>query len=94
MGSTATKDSAKPWISNYPPLEAWLRKIDAHCQDQIPVGNARKPVAYLEKWITTTGRSFIVEVRANQMGWNIFTEGNYPDVASTLTDAGKRLGLV
>lgn len=87
-----TKNANKPWISNYPPLKAWLDKIDARCQDQIPVGGPIEPTAYLEKWGTLDGRIFIVEVRANQMRWDIYTDANTPHIDLTLVDAEERLG--
>jgi hypothetical protein len=90
---SAEKNSRKPWVSNYPPLKAWLDKIDARCIDQIPVNGPIEPTAYLEKWGTPTGRMFIVEVRANRMGWNIFTATENGTIAATLEDAEQRLGM-
>lgn len=90
---TRNDTSNKPWISNYPPLQDWLNKIDARCQDQIPVGGPVEPIAYLEKWGTPNGRVFIVEVRANKMGWNIYTSTDDGTIQGTLQDAESRLGL-
>ncbi len=84
-------NASKPWVSNYPPLQEWLRKTDAVCHEQIPVGKARAPVAYLEKWVMPNGRAFILEIRANRMGWDIYTAAATGMVAETLEDADRRL---
>lgn len=86
-------NASKPWVSNYPTLLNWLHKIEARCMEQIPVGSARNPTAYLEKWVTPNGRVFVVEVRANRAGWNIYTDANTSHIELTLADAEKRLGI-
>lgn len=83
----------KPWISNYPPLQEWLNKIEARCAEQIPVGGGRNPISYLEKWITPSGRVFLVEVRAYNRGWDIFTASDSNMINETLTDAESRLAI-
>lgn len=84
-------NASKPWVSNYPPLKEWLDKIEARCVDQIPVNGPIEPTAYLEKWGTPNGRMFIIEVRANRMGWNIFTDCASNTIAETLADADRRI---
>ena len=83
----------KPWVSNYPALRDWLDKIGARCAEQVAVGGSRNPTAYLERWIAPTGRVFLVEVRAYQRGWNIFTDTASTTIAETLANAEARLGL-
>ena len=94
MKKTKREDNInKPWVSNYPPLKEWLDKNGAQCMDQMPYGNPDSPAAYFEKWMTPNGRIFLIEVRANQMGWDIFTPGPSSEIAATLNDANDRLGL-
>jgi hypothetical protein len=86
-----TTDNSKPYVSNYPPLKQFLDKMEARCVEQLPIGNARTPVAYLEKWAAPNGRTFVIEVRANRMGWEIYTGIDSGLIAETLTDAESRL---
>jgi hypothetical protein len=90
---SADDNRNKPWVSNYPSLRNWLDRIGARCMEQNPVGNARTPSAYLERWMMPAGRSFIVEVRGNSMGWNIYTDADTPHIDLTIADAEKRLGI-
>lgn len=83
----------KPWVSNYPPLKDWLDKINAWCIEQTPIGNTQNPVAYWEKWCTPNGRTFIVEVRYNALGWNVFTDSGSSMISETLDDAEIRLKI-
>ncbi len=92
----AKKD--QPWVSNYPPLKSWLEKIEARCLQQTPVGvssdddDDASPMAYLETWLAN-GHVFLVEVRANRLGWNIYTCADTNATDATLFDASQRLGI-
>jgi hypothetical protein len=90
---SADDNKNKPWVSNYPVLKNWLEKIGARCMEQNPVGSTRAPTAYLERWMTPAGRSFIVGVRGNRMGWNVYTDADTPNTDLTLADAEQRFGL-
>jgi hypothetical protein len=92
-------NSNKPWVSNYPVLQAWLDNHGARCMWQTPreekPRNAEwdwSPQAYIECWIVGT-RQCILIVYANKGGWNIFTDVNTPRVDETLADAERRCGL-
>ena len=85
-------NSNKPWVSNYPPLQEWLEKIGAHCVDQIAIGDADAPIAYLEKWLAN-GQMLLVEVRSNGNGWNLYTAPQTLRIDETLADAERRLGI-
>lgn len=85
-------NSNKPWVANYPPLDEWLKKHEARCNWQIPMGDADNPVAYLESYMIN-GHEAIVIVRANRLGWEIFTSGDSNRVDLTMADADARLGL-
>ena len=93
-----TDNSRKPWVSNYPPLKEWLDKHDATCMWQVPSNPDPgydidwAPVSYIECWLVN-GRPVIVVVRADKMGWDIFTDCNSARVDETLADAEKRVGL-
>lgn len=88
-----TADSKmKAWVSNYPPLHEWLQKIHAQCDIQIPFGANPDVGGYVEQW-QANGRIFFVIVRALQQGWDILTPCYSNEIAATLEDAEKRLGL-
>lgn len=90
---TAETDLDKPYTENYPPLRDWLRQIGARCDWQVPLGNAKAPVAYVEQWQAPGARSFIVIVHARQHGWNIYTDCGDNSIGATLIDAAARIGL-
>jgi hypothetical protein len=87
------KDEDKPYVENYPPLHAWLKKHGAHCNWQVPIGGARKPTAYVESWILRGGREVIVVVRARKRGWDIYTPEQSAGVEETLRAVEVRIGL-
>lgn len=89
----AQDDKDKPWISNYPPLQAWLNEHDARCDWQIPYGNKNKPAMYVEQWRTRGGREFIITVMANQGGWNVYSPCDSNSIVETLADLEARLGM-
>lgn len=91
--STKRAPGAEPWVSNYPALKAWLDSIDARCDLQLPVGDPKEPRAYLERWLTRGGRAFIIEVRANKHGWELYTAPPTAAIDETLLDANRRLDV-
>jgi hypothetical protein len=90
------KTEDQPWISNYLPLDEWLKKYEARCDWQLPLGGSKDdPAAYIEQWGFPNGTSCIVTVYANKGGWNIATpndESNAVDAA--FLDAEDRCRLV
>lgn len=95
MSKTTRKEednSNKPWVSNYPPLKAWLNKIQARCLIQAPYGDPENPRAYFEQW-SVNSQVFMVTVQANQGGWSVYTQVDSNLIDATLKDAGDRLGL-
>jgi len=97
-----SKDTTmEPWVSNYPPLKAWLDKHEARCQWQLP-SNPRpndaawdwSPGSYIEGWrLKGSNAVVILVVHSNKMGWDVFTSVGTNNVGDTLEDAEKRLGL-
>lgn len=75
----------EPYVSNYPPLDQWLKKHGAHCLWQMMDSRTRS----VEAWQVGTA-TVIVVVHANQHGWEIFTSLNTLDIAATLADAEQR----
>lgn len=93
MASGAVKTKEKPYVANYPPLAAWLKKHEARCMWQVPMGGTfDTATAYVEGWMFG-GRIAILVVHANGMGWDVFTSGSDSRIKETLEDAEKRLGL-
>lgn len=94
----ANENENKPWVSNYPPLQAWLKKHDARCLWQRPMQNDPQeesdwaPTAYIECWQIAL-RPFIIVVHANKGGWDLYTACESMKISETLEDAEKRLGL-
>lgn len=91
--------SNKPWVSNYPPLAAWLEAHEAKCYWQLPLGgDPDEPNAYVERYMFKTKEDklvlAIVIVYANKMGWEIHTPCLSNDISETLRDADKRLGFL
>lgn len=68
----------EPWIRNYPPLQAWLDKHNAHCLWQTRAdGRAMneeeyRPRSYVEGWMVN-GRVVVIVVHADKHGWEIHT---------------------
>lgn len=94
--------SDKPWVSNYPPLQDWLRKHEARCMWQWPCGEPPSdpderygwtPVAYVECWMVNLKTIFLV-VHARKMGWEIYTALDSPKVDETLREVERRLGII
>jgi len=93
-----TKDTGKyterPYVANYPPLNDWLRKHESRCNWQLPLGDPEAPTAYVEShWLAKAKAEVIVVVRANQLGWDLYTPSRDNSIMATLEDAEKRLGL-
>lgn len=81
----------KPWVSNYAPLKAWLDKVKARCLWQTAQGG-RDPHTYIEGW-QVNGRVVVLIVRANKMGWEIYTGADSIQIDETLADVERRVGL-
>lgn len=80
----------EPWVANYPPLQAWLQKIEARCLSQTPTdGTPFK--RYIEVWQAPGSTPFIVLVRSFRHGWDIFTPANTTRIDTTLADAEARI---
>lgn len=99
--ATSPKDNSdKPYVSNYPPLQKWLDKHNAHCMWQVPSNPKPRdadydwtPGSYIEGW-RIKHRLIVIVVHSNKMGWDVFTSPDTPLVDETLKDAELRLGLV
>lgn len=87
MSGKKRDDSRKPWVSNYSLLKEWLERIEARCQVQ-EYNEARS----VEIWMAND-RLFIVLVYGDGNGWEIFTTSTSNDVAVSLEDAERRLGI-
>lgn len=83
----------QPYVGNYPALDAWLKKLDARCDFQLPVGPSGARTAMVERWIPRGGTGFFVFVYAEHRGWDIFTSCALLDIEKTFADAEVRLGL-
>jgi hypothetical protein len=89
----------RPYVDNYPPLRDWLHERDGSCKWQLPVGDAKEPVAYVESWLLTNPRrgkgpdvaEVLVVVYANQGGWNLYTACRDGKIETTIKDAEERL---
>jgi hypothetical protein len=88
-----SSNADKPWVANYPPLATWLEKINAACIEQHPIGPLSNPIAYLERWMAN-GRVFVVEVRSNRRGWNVYTARHTNRIDETLANAERDLEIV
>ncbi len=84
-------DVNKPYTSNYPPLDKWLRDRDARCDFQL-IPKGPRPLFYLEQWHIGAA-TFLVKIYRDRAGWEIYTPGNSNCITSTLADAEARLGL-
>lgn len=85
----------QPWIDNYPPLATWLKKYNASCDWQQPLGGGRgAPNAYVEQWRFPNGATCIVTVYANGNGWDIATPSESNAIDVTFLDAEDRCRLV
>lgn len=82
----------EPYVSNYPPLDQWLKKHNAHCLWQMMDGPEDQRTRAVEAWQVGTA-IVIVVVHGNQHGWEIFTSLNTLDIAATLADAEQRCQL-
>lgn len=92
-----SNNSEKPWVENYPQLEAWLNKHEACGMWEAVVGDieeyprgARIVRCYL---FPRSARVTLVEVLGGGDGWNIWTDCADRKTESTFADAERRLGL-
>lgn len=83
-----------PYVSNYPPLQAFLVKYEARCDWQVRLGGDEDdPTGYIEQHRFPNGRTCIIVVHANLHGWDIFTPANTAKIDETLLDVIERLNL-
>ncbi len=95
----ATDSGNGPFLNNYPPLQAWLKKHGARCMWQVPMEprprNASSdwyPRAYLEGWLV--GKQIVVvQVHADRFGWELYIAPDTGKIDETLAEAELRLGL-
>lgn len=83
----------KPYVSNYPQLEAWLEKHKARCLWQIEPGKGSWRSFQIECWIFPRGGRAIIQIHSGRLGFNIFTQTSDPSIDVTFLDAEQRLGL-
>ena len=89
-GTHPNKGIDEPWVSNYPPLDAWLRLNNARCDWQVLLG--KKPYHdYIEQWRLPGSLPFVIRVMGRQHGWEIFTPSASNDIEKTLQDAMARI---
>lgn len=87
MKKIADKD--QPWISNYPPLHAWIMGSRARCDWQVKQGSSM-----VEQWRLPNGRAFIVTVMSERHGWEIYVPASESTrIRDTLLAVGDALGV-
>lgn len=79
----------EPYVSNYPPLDQWLKKHGAHCLWQMMDGPEDRRTRAVEAWVIGTSTAIVV-VHRDRHGWEIFTSLNTLDINATLADAEQR----
>lgn len=82
----------EPHVSNYPPLDQWLKKHDARCLWQLMDGPEDRRTRAVEAWQVRT-TTVIAVVHRDQHGWELFTTLDTLDIAATLADAEQRCKL-
>ena len=80
----------KPYVSNYPPLRDWLDERNARCSYQLPIGDKKDPLAYLELYLIN-GVEVVVLVYGHGNGWNLFTPSATGKIDETFVDADARI---
>ena len=83
-------ENQKPYVENYPPLHAWLKRHHAACVWQIP-GPSKS--SFVECWTFPGGRHVILQVHDRGHGWEIFTEVDEIGIDGSLALAEKALNL-
>lgn len=91
--STLVKDTDRAWVTNYPPLHAWIKRIKARCLAQVPRGDPLTG-GYLETYVLPNGKIFLLIVTPFQGGWEIYTPLAAGDDETRIHNAEVRLGLV
>lgn len=91
-----TKDASKmPYLANYPAIRDWLYEHEFRCLWQ--TSTDRKPLSAtntaVEMWAAPNGMVVIITVHPRGHGWDVFTTANDRNIAATLADAERRLGL-
>jgi hypothetical protein len=86
-------DDRKPWTSNYPELEQFLKEHECQCQWQLPFGPPSDPRAYVECYTMPHAEAnFIVQVWADKSGWDVYTPCRDVKIEATLADLKVRIG--
>lgn len=82
----------EPYVENYPELSEWLKRHEARCMWQLPLGDSEMPTAFVECYLIGR-RLLVVVVNARKHGWELYTALDSVLIDPTLIDAEKRLGL-
>lgn len=82
-------DINEPWISNYPPLQAFLAEIKARCDWQVKLPIYGGAIA--EQWRAPGSMPFLVVVQGKQHGWDIYTPNAGAGISETLDDVRARI---
>lgn len=79
-----------PKLSDCLPLVEWLNKHNAKClwQRLPPTDGA----ATVEAWVVN-GHVVLIVIYADRAGWDLYTGMSTNDIAETLADAERRVGL-
>lgn len=80
----------KPYVSNFPALESWLKSIEAQCNWQLPLGDPEEPRAYVEHWRVPGSQTQLILI-VDSNGWEVFTSFPGLGITETLADATARL---
>lgn len=81
----------EPYIENYKPLHEWLKKHEARCEWQIPIGKGSRQ-GFVECW--SVGNALcLITVQPGGQGWDFFTNCPENNIDKTFIDAERRCGL-
>lgn len=83
---------ARPYVSNYPPLERWLNHHQAKCMTQMPIRYAGRTVEFVEFWLIKT-QLVVVTVKEKKQGWQIYMPAQAPGVRGTFDEVEAHLQL-
>jgi hypothetical protein len=77
----------RAYVDNYPPLASFLREHECKCGYQLPIGRDKDdPSMYVEQWQAPNGKTFLVEVRDEQRGWEVYMSAIDQSVDGTLRE--------
>jgi len=88
MTKTRRSPEELPFVENYPALREWLTKHRARCMWQMYEEERRS----VEGWLVNA-RLVVLVVYPRREGWEIFTGVSSLDIAESLAEAEKALGL-